>query len=383
MATVAVVGAGWSGAVCARELHDAGHRVEVFEASGVVGGHARVEALDGVVYEPNGAHIFHTSDARVAAYVQRFGLTRAYEHAVVTEVYVHDDDEEPVLLSWPPQVDELRALDIWPAIERELAELPAEPTGDDFESYVQSMMGPTLYRLFVEGYTVKQWGRPPWELSSRFAPKRVELRRDGYRRLFRDRWELFPERGVNSVVERVIEPAAVTFDARIGIGDLEDWGRRFDAAVVTAPLDDFVGRPGELEWRGISMLATRYDTDTETGTVTPAYVVNRPSLRVPYTRTVETKHATGQRIMATVVCQEYPGSPARHYPVPTVDGRHERRNVELKAEIASAAPVPVDFCGRLADYQYINQDEAIAQGIACAARVAARLAERRPNGQAT
>ncbi len=373
MATVAVVGAGWAGAVCARELHDAGHRVEVFEAAGVVGGHARVEVLDGVVYEPNGAHIFHTSNPTVAAYVQRFGLTRPYEHAVVTEVYVHDD-AEPILLSWPPQVDELRELDIWPVIERELAELPDEPTGDDFESYVQSMMGPTLYRLFVEGYTVKQWGRPPSELSSRFAPKRVELRRDGYRRLFRDRWELFPERGVNAVVERVIEPAAVTLDARIWLGDLEDWDRRFDAVAVTAPLDDFVGRPGELEWRGISMQATRYDTDTETGTVTPAYVVNRPSLRVPYTRTVETKHATGQRIGATVVCEEYPGSPARHYPVATVDGRHERRNLELKAEIAAAAPVPVDFCGRLANYQYINQDEAIAQGIACAARVGARLA---------
>ncbi len=373
-----MVGAGWAGAVCARELHDGGHRVEVFEASGVVGGHARAEVLDGVVYEPNGAHIFHTSDARVAAYVQRFGMTRAYEHAVVTEVYLHDD-AEPVLLSWPPQVEELRQLDIWPAIERELAALPAEPAGEDFESYVQSMMGPTLYRLFVEGYTIKQWGRPPSELSSRFAPKRVELRRDGYRRLFRDPWELFPERGVNSVVEAVLDPVAVTFDAAVGVADLEGWDRRFDAVAVTAPLDDFVGRPGELEWRGISMRATLHRTDTETGTVTPAYVVNRPSLRVPYTRTIETKHATGQRIAATVVCEEYPGSPARHYPVATVDGCHERRNLELKAEIASASPVPVDFCGRLANYQYVNQDEAIAQGMACAERIGTLLA----TGQAT
>ena len=48
------------------------------------------------------------------------------------------------------------------------------------------MMGPTLFRIFIRDYTLKQWGRPASELSSSFAPKRVDLRRDGYDRLFRD-----------------------------------------------------------------------------------------------------------------------------------------------------------------------------------------------------
>ncbi|MEQ8717626.1 MAG: UDP-galactopyranose mutase [Acidimicrobiales bacterium] len=366
MARIAVIGAGWTGAVVARELTDAGHRVEVLERAAVVGGHSRVETLNGVVYEPNGAHIFHTSDPTVKDYVSRFGMGRPYEHVVVTEVYLSPDDDEPRLLSWPPQVAELRELPIWPVVERELAELPPEPIGESFEEHVISLMGPTLYGLFIRDYTVKQWDRDPRELSARFAPKRVELRDDGYRRLFRDTWEFFEAEGVNSIIEAILAPVSVTAGATISMDHADDLAAEFDMAVITAPLDDFAGCPGELEWRGIEMRSRYVPTDTPDGTVTPAYVVNRPSLRVPYTRTVETKHATGQSILGTVVSEEIPGSPARHYPVPRVDGRNTTRNGELMAEIADAFDIPVLFAGRLATYRYINQDEAITDALRCA-----------------
>lgn len=372
MRRVAVVGAGWAGATAARTLHDSGFDVEVLEAAPVVGGHARVETLNGVVYEPNGAHIFHTSNEGVARFVQGFGLVRPYEHGVLTALYL-DDEAEPRLVSWPPQVAELERLPMWPEIEQELAALPPAPAGDDFETYVISMMGPTLYTLFIRDYTVKQWGCEPSTLSSSFAPKRVELRRDGHRRLFRDRWEFFPPRGVNEVIEAVLRPVAVTCGARVAMQDLDELSRHADAAIITAPLDDFVGRSGEVAWRGISM-RSRFLSTTSGGTATPAYVINHPSPRVPYTRTVETKHATGQEVEGTVVSEEHPGAPARHYPVPTVDHRHEARNAQLQREIVDNAAMPVWFCGRLANYQYINQDEAISQGLECARSVAAKLA---------
>lgn len=368
--TVLVVGAGWSGAVTARALHDAGVDVHVVEAEPVVGGHARVEQLNGVVYEPNGAHIFHTSDPIVGSYVQRFGMTRTYEHRVLTEVYLREDDDEPRLLSWPPQLGELKELPDWPIIERELAELPPAPVGDDFESWVVSLMGRHLYGLFIEGYTRKQWGCEPSTLSSRFAPKRVDLRDDGYTRLFRDTWELFPEAGVNSVIESILQPVPVTCGVTVTIDDLDQVVGRPDAVVITSPLDDLLGIPGTLEWRGIHMVSRYVPTETDTGTVTPAYVVNRPSTRVPYTRTVETKHASGQRIGGTVVSEEHPGAAARHYPVPTLEGVNERRNEELQQEVrARLENLPTFFCGRLASYTYIDQDQAIGRALECAALV--------------
>jgi UDP-galactopyranose mutase len=367
---VLVIGSGWSGAVAARALHDAGVEVQVVEREPVVGGHARGDLLNGVFYEPNGAHIFHTSDASVAAYVQRFGMVRPYEHRVLTEVYLREDDDEPVLLSWPPQIGELKVLADWPLIEKELATLPATPSGRDFESWVVSLMGRRLYRLFIEGYTRKQWGRAPTELSSRLAPRRVDLRHDGNTRLFRDTWEFFPPWGSNSAIEAVLQPVAVTCGVELGIADVLEFDRRAAAVVVTAPLDDFLERSGALEWRGIHMRSRYVPTENEDDTVTPAYVVNRPSSRVPYTRTVETKHASGQRITATVVSEEHPGAAARHYPVPTPDGRNERVNASLQGEIAERMqPAKAFFCGRLATYTYIDQDQAIARGLACAEEV--------------
>jgi UDP-galactopyranose mutase len=363
---VLVIGAGWSGAVVARELHDAGVEVLVVERSEVVGGHSRAEVLNGVVYEPNGAHIFHTSNRRVAEYVQRFGMSRPYEHRVLTEVFLRADDDEPTLLSWPPQVDELRALPDWPLIERELAALPEQPSGDDFESWVVSLMGRRLYELFIEGYTRKQWGCEPSELSSRFAPKRVDLRDDGYTRLFRDTWEFFPPAGANGIIEAILQPVPVTCGVEVGVDDALDLFGPVDDVVVTAPLDDFLGQPGELAWRGIRMVSRYLPTETPDGTVTAAYVVNRPSERVPYTRTVETKHASGQQVGGTVVSEEHPGAPARHYPVPTVDGRYEARNAELQQEVRERmSNVQVHFCGRLSTYTYIDQDQAIDRAFTC------------------
>lgn len=368
---VAVVGSGWTGATAARVLHDAGCRVEVLEAASVVGGHSRMEVINGVWYEPNGPHIFHTSRPEVVEFAQRFGMRRPFEHAVVSCVYL-DGEDEPHYLSWPPQIDEIRSLPVWRDVERELAALPDEPHGDDFESYVVSMMGPTLYRLFVRDYTVKQWGCDPRELASTFAPKRVELRRDGYRRLFRDTWEFFPPEGVNEIIEEVLRPVPVTCGARITSADVDVLGAEYDALVLTAPLDAFVGREGALAWRGVTIRARYVPTDSRARTATRAYQVNHASDRVAYTRTVETKHASGQQIGATVVCEEYPGASARHYPVATVDRRYETANDRLKEEIRAMCSIPVHFCGRLANYLYINQDEAIAQGMEAARDVLER-----------
>lgn len=366
---IAVVGAGWSGAVVGRELHDAGCQVEMFEQAANIGGHARMEWLNGVMYEPNGAHIFHTSNPSTRDYVNRFGLLRPYEHRVLTQIYLDENDDEPVLVKFPPQIDELKTLRIWPQVEQELAQLPPQPAGEDFETFVTSMMGPTLFRLFIRDYTQKQWGRPASELSSSFAPKRVDLRSDGYDRLFRDTFEYFPAEGYNSVIEAIVAPLAITCGVRLTVDDLDALAKSYDAVVLTGPLDTFLHRDGELEWRGIRMVSRYTHTEDPGGTVTAAYVVNHPSARVPYTRTVETKHASGQQIGGTVVSEEFPGAPARHYPLPTVDRRHEKRNEELKQEILGVSPLPLFFCGRLANYVYINQDQAIESALEAATEV--------------
>lgn len=371
---VLVLGAGWSGAVIARRLTDAGLSVEVLERDRVVGGHSRIEQLNSVYYEPNGPHLLHTDNPDVAAFFEQLGLTaHPYRFRPLTEIELHDGHRR--LMSWPIQLDELGDLSDWPVIKAELEALPDQPAGDDFETYVVSMMGRRLYELFIEGYTRKQWGRAPSELSSSFAPRRVDLRRDGCRDLFRDRWQFFPPEGVNGAIESLLAPVAVTCGADVRAADLwED--EEYGAIVITAPLDEFAERPGTLEWRGVQLRSTYYPCEPGEKR-TAAYVINHPSFSVPYTRTIETKHASGQQVGGTVVGEEYPGAPARHYPVAVADHRYEQANLGLQAEVrAMLAPVPVYFCGRLATYRYINQDEAIMGAWECADAVLSDIYER-------
>lgn len=369
---VAVVGGGWAGATCARVLTDEGASAEIFEQASVLGGHARTERLAGVVYEPNGAHIFHTDNDVVVQFVRRFGMSRPYEHRVLTAIHARDGDDLS-LLSWPPQIEELKRLPQWSRIDRELSELPPAPSGDNFEDYATSLMGATLYELFIYGYTVKQWGREPRELSSSFAPKRIDLRSDGDRRLFKDKHQYFEAAGFNRVIEAVAAAATINVGVTVTMEDLDAFRSEFDACIITVSLDDLVGRPGELAWRGIEMRSTFTPLADPQDTVTAAYVVNHPDPRYPYTRTVETKHATGQEILGSVVSQEFPGAPRRHYPLPTVDRYYERRNAQLQQELENAVEIPLYFCGRLANYQYIDQDDAIQQGMDCARLVLSQL----------
>lgn len=366
MKPVIVIGAGWSGAVVAHELNRAGVPVEVLERSNVVGGHSRVERLCGVIYEPNGPHILHTDRPDIAAFFGRLGLDRPYRFRPQTEIELADGSTR--LMSWPIQVDELEQLPDWKLIEKQLAELPEKPSGYDFESYAISLMGRRLYELFIEGYTRKQWGCEPSELSSSFAPKRIDLRRDGCRDLFRDAYQAWPAEGVTSVIESLLHEVSVTCGVDVTAAEL--CAAEASAIVVTAALDDFAGRPGLLPWRGVHLTSRYQPTASALETVTPAYVINRPSMSVPHTRTIETKHASGQRITGTVVSEEFPGAPAKHYPVADLYGKNVRTNDYLQADVRTQlAPVPVFFCGRLATYRYINQDEAVADAWTCAEEV--------------
>lgn len=88
MTPVLIAGAGLSGAVLARELAEAGQRVEVFETRDHIAGncHTERDPQTGVLVHRYGPHIFHTSDAEVRDYVTRFARFREYRHRVWTTV---------------------------------------------------------------------------------------------------------------------------------------------------------------------------------------------------------------------------------------------------------------------------------------------------------
>ena len=358
MPEAVVIGAGLTGLTAAHTLTRRGFDVTVYERDFAVGGHARSESMRGVPYEPHGAHIFHTSDSRVWGLVTSLVEMLPYRHRVLTEV-------EGESFSWPIQRDELERLDAWPRIQRELASLSTVIDPSNFESWCVSQMGETLYGLFIDGYTTKQWGRPGRELSYDLGPKRVELRWDGNRELFRDPHQGWPAKGYGALAEALAADTKIVLGQAVTLGDLPDIVAPGVPVIVTAALDDFCEQAhGPLDWRGVSL-----DAHWLPGVefAQGAMVVNRPSLDVTYTRTIETKHVLGDSdLPGTVLMYEYPGAKAKHYPVPDAAGENRAAQQEYEATVRAYDRNPLIPAGRLARYTYINMDEAMRDGMVAA-----------------
>ena len=67
-----IVGAGLYGSVFAREAALAGKKVKIIDIRNHVGGNIYTEEIEGINIHNYGAHIFHTNDKEVWAYIQQF-----------------------------------------------------------------------------------------------------------------------------------------------------------------------------------------------------------------------------------------------------------------------------------------------------------------------
>jgi UDP-galactopyranose mutase len=358
------VGAGLTGATIAYLLWMAGQPVELIDCLPEWGGQLRTAEADGILYEPTGAHIFHTRDQGVWRLVTSLVTMHPYRHVVRTEVFGR-------VLSWPPQLGELRDLAQWRVIERELAARPERPREDNFETWCVDLMGDTLYREFIEGYTRKQWGRPPHELAATWAPKRIELRDDGYLPLFRDPYQGWPTGGYRRLIDALLREVPVTLGRRITVSDWDELCVDASAVVLTCALDEFFEEAlGPLPWRGVR-LVHRYFPGV--GHVLPCGVLNTPGLGHEHTRAIETKWMSGQERAGTVVSYEYPGAPARHYPVEDTLGANRELQRAYEKMLADLPGPTRATAGRLATYSYIDMDQSMRQGMNVARRLLSEL----------
>ncbi|MBQ1903075.1 MAG: NAD(P)-binding protein, partial [Ruminococcus sp.] len=151
-----IVGSGLFGAVCARELADAGKKVLVLEKRGHIGGNIYTEKIEGINVHKYGAHIFHTDDKTVWDYVSRFAQFNRYTNSPVAnykgEIYSLPFNMYTFNQMWgvqtPQQAQE--------KIEQQRKQITGEP--QNLEQQAISLVGRDIYEKLVKGYTEKQWG---------------------------------------------------------------------------------------------------------------------------------------------------------------------------------------------------------------------------------
>ena len=157
-----VVGAGFFGLTIAeRVANELGLEVLVLERRNHLGGNAfsYIDEDTGIEVHKYGSHLFHTSNEKVWAYIQRFTNFNSYKHTVYSRVGGRLVSM-PINLMTINQVfggdyspDEARRL-IAKEIESESGAFAKE---ENLEAKAINSVGRTLYESLIKGYTENQW----------------------------------------------------------------------------------------------------------------------------------------------------------------------------------------------------------------------------------
>ena len=166
-----VVGAGFAGAVTARELAERGNlRVLVLERRDHIGGNA-YDCLDqaGVLIHQYGPHIFHTNNKRVFDYLSRFTQWRDYQHRVIANI---PDEKSGGRMTYPVPFN-LTSLEtaFGQSEGRRLGDKLLEAYGPERKVTILELrqnadpeiaaLADYVYEHVFVHYTMKQWGQTP------------------------------------------------------------------------------------------------------------------------------------------------------------------------------------------------------------------------------
>jgi UDP-galactopyranose mutase len=365
-ADLVIVGSGFFGLTiaerCARDL---GLRVLILERRPHIGGNAysEKEPQTGIEVHRYGAHLFHTSNARVWEYANRFTDFTSYQHRVFS-VYKGRVYPLPINLATICEYfgavmspAEARAL-----IAEQAAEVPPG-TAANLEQKAISLVGRPLYEAFFRGYTFKQWQTDPADLPAEIIT-RLPVRYTFSNRYFNDTFEGLPVDGYTAWLQRMLDHPRI--EVRV---DTEFASLRGDLLgnvpiVYTGPLDEYFGyAAGDLGWRTLDFELEVLPTGDFQGTP----VMNYADSDIPFTRIHEFRHFHPERDWypedKTVIMREFSRfadhGDEPYYPINTPQ---DRERLLAYREMAAREP-GVIFGGRLGTYKYLDMHMAIGSAL--------------------
>ena len=362
-----IVGAGPVGCVIAeRAAQLRGWRSLIVDKRNHIAGNCHDRHHEsGVLIHSYGPHYFRTGNPRLYGYLSRF--TDWVPGHYFVKCLVGDK-----LFPFPINLSTLemffgREFDAESA-QRLLAEL-AEPNSApaNSEEFVLSRVGRQLYESFYLGYTQKQWGVHPSRLAASVCG-RIPVRLNRDERYVDHTYQVMPAQGYTRLFERMISHPAIHVLLQTDFQQIRTAIEPKIATVYCGPVDQYFDcRLGKLGWRSLEFEFRRFEQEF----VQPCVQINYPN-DFDYTRSVEIKHATGQKHHDTVISYEYPraqGDP--YYPIPSAESAELYSRYNLLAE-REQAESNVFFAGRLARYRYLNMDEAMESALATFEQIAAR-----------
>ena len=371
----AIVGAGFSGAVVARELAEAGHSIVVFDARDHVAGNCfTARHATGVMVHTYGPHIFHTQHEHVWQYINKFGEMMPYQHRVKA-ISKQTMYSLPVNLKTINQFFD-RDFDADEA-EKFIASKADNTITDpvSFEDQGLRFVGRELYEAFFAGYTSKQWGVDPKELPASILA-RLPVRFNDDDTYFSHPYQAIPKDGYTPIVEAILnhDEISVHLGTRFSLTETKEFGS-FDHIIWTGPIDAYFGFEfGRLGYRTLDFVPEVADGDYQGHPV-----VNYCDTDVPYTRITEHKHfAPWESHDKTIVYREFSRlcgeADTPYYPIRLVKEKEQLLNYVQRARDAKG----VTFIGRLGTYRYLDMDVTIHEALLASKTMLECIANKQP-----
>ena len=351
-----IVGAGFFGSVCARELTDKGYSCLVIEKRNHIAGNCFTENKEGINIHVYGAHIFHTSNKKVWDWINQYVSFNHYTNRPIAnykdELYALPFNMWTFQQLWGVKTpEEAKA-----KIAEQAAEID-EPT--NLEEQAIKLVGKDVYEKLIKGYTAKQWMKNPEELPKEII-KRLPVRFTYDTNYFNDRYQGIPIGGYTQIFEKLLEGIDVELEVDY-LANKAAWDERANQVIFTGPIDAYYAYQfGPLEYKTTRFELVRPDTDNFQGVA----VMNYTDIDVPYTRIIEHKHFEFNETPSTWISYEYPApydakTTEPYYPV---NDAVNNGIFDQYKKLANEDP-KVIFGGRLAEYKYYDMHQIIESAL--------------------
>lgn len=356
--TVAIVGAGISGAVIARLLAEQGIPSVVFDRRSHIAGncHSERDPQTNVMLHVYGPHIFHTDDKEVWDFVNAYSEFMPYTNRVKA-VYKGNVYLLPVNLHTINQFfnktlrpDEARAF-----IESKADKTIVDP--QNFEEQAISMIGWELYAAFFRGYTRKQWGVEPTELPASIL-KRLPLRFNYNDNYFNHKYQGMPKEGYTDMVAKILDHELI--EVRTDTEFSADESSAYQHVFWSGALDGYFNfSEGRLGYRTLD-----FEKFSEDGDYQGTAVINYCEEDVPYTRITEHKHFSPWESHEKTTCYREYSRFCTENDIPYYPIRMVKEKELLNSYLDKAMALKnITFVGRLGTYRYLDMDVTIREAI--------------------
>lgn len=355
-----IVGAGLYGATIGRLLTDAGFNCFIIERRNHIGGNIYSEKINGYDKHVYGAHIFHTDNYQVEAFVKQYSEWNNYRHNVIAT-------DNKKLYHLPFNMNTY--YDIFgvcsPAKAKSIIEEEVKKYGVDnprnLEEQAINLVGKTIYNKLIKNYTEKQWGKKCNELSPDII-KRLPLRFSFDNNYFNDRFQAIPKNGYTVFVKNIIGDIPCICNTEF---DYEYWEDKVKTIIYCGSIDELLNYElGELEWRSLKFKDSSYIYNGSNGQGTS---VKNDVSKHKYTRYIEHMWFTPEKVyngITSIITSEQPvkwkKGREKYYPI---NNNYTETLYNAYLDLLLKKMPNVELGGRLGKYKYFDMDDTILEAM--------------------